>query len=393
VGAAGRALGQQAAQVLLGVDDALANLGTGWQAVLRLGAFVAPQSAEALGGLLHKELLRRGAASVTLGWALQAPLGDGAGALALEVDVWVRGPGASTGAVLQRGPRATWLDLGSERRVLLAGVSASSLIADPRTQTLQAFSRAEQMLAEAGLSLANVVRTWLYVPHIVACTRGGAQHYQLVNEARAGWFERAGASAPLGELSAGAPASGGPQYPASTGIGVARGPLVLDLEAVAGPPGSVWAAPLENPLQQPASAYPGEVLAGGDAGARPLFSRALLEAGAAGRRLHVSGTAAIRGAHSLHPDDAAAQAALTLDNIEALLGRVPTVLADGTPAPALRDLSRLRVYVKRPPDLPGVAAAVQQRCGSEVPTLYVQADVCRDALLVEVEAVAPVEGP
>lgn len=384
---------REQAELLLGrAGDALRAAGARWDSVLRVTAFLDPLAEPAkLRAALSAGLDALLAPPPATAWLLQAPLGCGPGAMALELDAWVPPPGSPSRAtsVVRRGPRSAWLELGPERRVLLSGVSAAAVGADLGQQAWGALTEAEALLAQAGLGLDNVVRTWLYVPRILALDPGGGQHYQLVNEARARFFARPGAATPLGALLP--PAAGGAAgraYPASTGIGVAAGALTVDLEAVSGPPGQTWAVPLENPHQRPASAYPGQVLAGGEGSARPLFSRALLEVGAAGRRLHVSGTASIRGAQTCHVGRPGPQADLTLDNIEALLAEPPQDDTSASPLGGLDGLRRLRVYVKRAEDHAAVRAVVRRRCGQEVPCLFVQADVCREDLLVEIEAVS-----
>ena len=86
--------------------------------------------------------------------------------------------------------------------------------------------------------------------------------------------------------------------------------------------------------------------------------------------IFVSGTAAIVGEESVAPDNIGVQTRTTIDNIAALVG--PS------------RLSNLRAYVKRRTDLPAVRDICEAAFGS-IPAVYVQADVCRDDLLVELE--------
>ena len=102
----------------------------------------------------------------------------------------------------------------------------------------------------------------------------------------------------------------------------------------------------------------------------------------------VSGTASIVNQQTVHPGDAARQTEQTIQNIAILIA--PANFArHGLPGAgaSLRDLAKLRVYVKRPEDYL-VCREVVERMLPGVPVLYLRADVCRPDLLVEIEAVA-----
>ena len=51
-------------------------------------------------------------------------------------------------------------------------------------------------------------------------------------------------------------------------------------------------------------------------------------------------------------------------------------------------VAKLRVYVKRPQDYPVIRKVCEKRCGTNLPVIYVVADVCRSDLLVEMEGLA-----
>ena len=79
----------------------------------------------------------------------------------------------------------------------------------------------------------------------------------------------------------------------------------------------------------------------------------------------------------------------TLTNIELLLSQ-KNLARHGAPGAGatLRDLAKLRVYVKRPQDYPIIRKVCEKRCGKNIPIIYVMADVCRSDLLVEMEGLA-----
>ena len=137
--------------------------------------------------------------------------------------------------------------------------------------------------------------------------------------------------------------------------------------------------PVENPRQVSAFHYPSLY------GPRsPTFSRAALAHPPGQEILFVSGTASIVGHQTVHPGNVRAQTAECLDNIEAVLAEAAGVARSGRFAPG--DLG-YRAYVRHPADLAAVRQVVMQRL-CDAPVVYVQADVCRADLLVEIEGQA-----
>ena len=102
----------------------------------------------------------------------------------------------------------------------------------------------------------------------------------------------------------------------------------------------------------------------------------------------VSGTASIVDSESRHLGDPEKQTAQTIDNIERLIAADNFALHGLKGAGAsLHDLAKIRVYLKRPEDLPKCRAVCERRFGP-VPAIYAVADICRPELLVEIEGVA-----
>jgi chorismate lyase/3-hydroxybenzoate synthase len=163
------------------------------------------------------------------------------------------------------------------------------------------------------------------------------------------------------------------RYPAATAVGAESGGLLVYFIAARSPGITV-----ENPNQVSAFRYPAQY------GPRsPSFSRALVKQWSGGATLFLSGTASITGHETQHAGDLAAQAEKTADNLESL---VRAAERRAGVAFRLRDpASALKVYVRREADYPLVRDIVGRRFGLDTKVLFLRADICREALLVEID--------
>ena len=155
----------------------------------------------------------------------------------------------------------------------------------------------------------------------------------------------------------------------------AQGPLTIAFLA-----GRVAPLNIENPRQISAYQYPQQY------GPRsPTFSRASLVRLGQDEVLFVSGTASIVGHATLHPANVVAQTRETMTNIKAVLAE-----ANRLARPPGFDLSSLyyKVYVRHPADLAQIRAELAHCVGGALKAVYLQADVCRQDLLLEIEATA-----
>ncbi len=165
-------------------------------------------------------------------------------------------------------------------------------------------------------------------------------------------------------------------YPAATAVGKPAGARSLQVCWLAGRDPGVE---IENPRQLAAYRYPRCY-----GPAAPSFSRAML---VPGQLLLVSGTASIVGHESVHPGDTIAQLHETLDNLDALLQRAGEVA--GRPGPQLGPESLLKVYLRHAEDAAPVVQQLHARLGERIPLVVLAADICREELLLEIEAVVP----
>lgn len=134
---------------------------------------------------------------------------------------------------------------------------------------------------------------------------------------------------------------------------------------------------IENPRQISAFHYPPEY-----SPRSPSFSRAVLSRSVDGEcRLYISGTASVVGHASRH-SDLIAQLDETLVNLAALLAEAGRRAA--TPLqPAL-----LRVYLRPDYDPAPLRERINQAFGRAAPMVFLQADICRQELLIEIEGLA-----
>ncbi|OIQ89879.1 putative aminoacrylate peracid reductase RutC [mine drainage metagenome] len=166
----------------------------------------------------------------------------------------------------------------------------------------------------------------------------------------------------------------GSGVPAASAVGArADAPLVVFALAARQAPRGI-----ENPRQISAYHYPAAY------GPRaPTFSRANLF-GDDDPVLFVSGTASIVGHQTQHPGDVREQTRETLRNIAALVEVACS--AHGVKL-ELGDL-QFKAYLRDAADRAVVHEELAQAVGSSPDVLFVQADICRRDLLVEIEAVA-----
>jgi chorismate lyase/3-hydroxybenzoate synthase len=208
----------------------------------------------------------------------------------------------------------------------------------------------------------HLLRVWNYLPHINRDSNG-LERYRQFNTARQHALRESGRA-----LEGNVPAASALGAPGDS-------PVVVYFLAGRSAPTFV-----ENPRQVSAYHYPPQY-----GRHRPVFSRATLARQPGGLALFISGTASIVGHRSLHIGDTAAQTRETLTNIEALLGEANRV-ARG----ACFELGNLacKVYVRRPTDLAVIQDELTATLGPTARAIYLQADICRQDLLVEIEATA-----
>ena len=295
---------------------------------------------------------------------------------ALAIEVWATG---GKGVYVERPlPNVLQVSMGNVTWTHCGGITPRIKTGGVYEQSLDAFRQMKQKLKGAGVEMDHLIRTWLYLGNITG-PEGDLERYMELNRARTDFYE--GVRFGRGHVMAGA---GQAVYPASTGIGMCGMGITMSATAIDTDRKDVFILPLENPQQTPVYEY-----AAVYSPKSPKFVRALAEAIGDYVVIWISGTASIVSSKTLHSGNPGKQAEQTLTNIELLLSQ-KNLARHGAPGAgaALRDLAKLRVYVKRPQDYPTIRKVCEKRCGKNIPIIYVVADVCRSDLLVEMEGLA-----
>jgi chorismate lyase/3-hydroxybenzoate synthase len=214
----------------------------------------------------------------------------------------------------------------------------------------------------AALGHPHLLRVWNYLPQINLET-AGSERYRQFNAARQNAFVASG-RAITGSV------------PAACALGSPDGsPLVVYFLASRAPPIVV-----ENPRQVSAYHYPPRYGAHS-----PTFSRASMSGNGPNAMLFIAGTASIVGHETVHIGDAGAQTRETLANIAALVDEANR--AAGAPRFVLQRL-QYKVYIRHPEDFAQIDAQLHAALDRSAQVVYLQAQICRSDLLVEIEATA-----
>lgn len=263
-----------------------------------------------------------------------------------------------------RGGRHGAVGYREDGRLLFGCLALNTSPAMPGASPLRSAAReayAGVFAAADALGFPHLVRCWNYFGDI-NLEVNGLERYRQFNIGRQEGFGAGGRAIDA-------------NLPAACALGTRGGPLVVAFLAAREAPVQV-----ENPRQISAYDYPPEY------GPRsPTFARASLLPCSDGEFLFVSGTASIVGHRTLHAGDAGAQTVETLANLRALIDAANRASCAG--GYALRDLA-LKVYVRDPHDLAAIRAQIESLPDAPAQIAYLQADVCRRDLLVEIEATA-----
>ncbi len=163
-------------------------------------------------------------------------------------------------------------------------------------------------------------------------------------------------------------------YPAATAIGHPSGHMMIYLLTSNHP-----VTYFENPRQTSAYHYPRQY------GLKtPSFSRAACLNINLPSQHYISGTASIIGYESIGRDDIVRQIETTNANLKALCQQITNKRTFNTPS----ELSMIKVYLRNPSLIEQVQYEIEQYFGLKLPVLYLQGDICRQELLVEIDGLS-----
>lgn len=241
------------------------------------------------------------------------------------------------------------------------------------------FLVSSKILAAEGLDFSNVIRIWHYIEDIVGTYQKGNntyQNYQVFNDIRTSYYSKC-------EFKNG--------YPASTGIGMTKGGIIIEFIAI-NTTNEILTIPVKNPLQRDAYSYSENVLIGNHPleqkkSTTPKFERAVLVANRTNGYLFISGTASIKDEKTIAPGSVTEQTKITLDNIDSLIQQLSKEYLNlQNPEDCY-----FRVYIKRKEDIPEVRLICEDYF-KDFAGQYLVANICRTELLVEIECISIFKG-
>ena len=260
----------------------------------------------------------------------------------------------------------------SGKEVWGSGLGFALFSTDTRSAAEAAFEQMKAILDAEGMSFNNLVRQWNYIGNILE-EKNGLQNYQIFNEVRSEYYRKYRTVH---------------GYPAATGIGMKLGGVTIDFCAVMTNE-KVMVKPIENPNQINAYEYGQQVLKGGSGKGKsvkhpPKFERALFLKENFKSTLLISGTASIIGQDTIGIDDVEKQTRITIENINKLTEQRRNGQNIVNTDTEWGKYILLRVYIKNQSDF----SKVKMICAEQfpfVPAIFIESDICRDNLLVEIE--------
>ncbi len=211
------------------------------------------------------------------------------------------------------------------------------------------------------LGYPHLLRVWNYFPRI-NCESDVLERYQRFC---------AGRHQALVECLSDFPRS----LPAGTAIGTMSGPLSIHFLAAREPGTHV-----ENPRQVRAYEYPRVY------GARsPSFARATLRPSISGSHLLIAGTASVVGHVSEHIGEPHKQTMEIVHNLNALITH--TEQLHGVTRGQWNGQAFFKVYLRHPEDFMTIRDILKGQLPSHTEVLYLQGEMCRRELLLEIEGI------
>lgn len=262
-------------------------------------------------------------------------------------------------------------DAGKE--VWAGGLGSGLYQSDTKQAAEAAFDQMKDILEAEGMSFDNIIRQWNYIGNILEI-KNEFQNYQVFNEVRTDYYHKYRTVH---------------GYPSATGIGMKHGGVIIDFCAIKANE-AVTVKPINNPNQVNAYEYGQQVLKGLPiVGTKvkhpPQFERALLLLCKVKSTLFISGTASILGQDTIGIEDIDKQTRITIENISKLADRKRFDQLVSGEDMEWGTFILVRVYIKKQVYFAKVKAICAELF-PETTMVFIESDVCRDNLLVEIEA-------
>jgi enamine deaminase RidA (YjgF/YER057c/UK114 family) len=261
----------------------------------------------------------------------------------------------------------------SSKEVWAAGLGNDEYRNDTRKAASASLDMVADILQMENLSMNNLVRQWNFIGDILGM-KEGFQNYQVFNEVRSEYYKKYRTIT---------------GFPAATGVGMKYGGVFLDFCALKSDD-SIKLKAINNPNQINAYEYGQKVLKGitgtvGSAKHPPQFERGLLLMNKTASILFVSGTASIIGQETIGKGDVKEQTLVTIENIRKVADIERIKQLAGKQDMSQVRFSLVRVYVKKQEYFKSVKSICNDHF-RDSPVIFIEADICRDDLLTEIEA-------
>jgi hypothetical protein len=266
--------------------------------------------------------------------------------------------------------------------IITGGLSVDNLSLNQYEQSEYCFNLLKSLLNHEDLKLSDIVRQWNYIGDIVGYNTINnkiRQNYQEFNDLRTKYYNQDNWI------------NG---YPAATGIGININCIIISAIAVK-PKNNLKIIPIKNPRQLDAHKYTEKVLQGIPIPelkekTSPKFERGKIIFNENIAEIYVSGTAAILGQESIKEFSIEIQTSVTIENIINLVSKENLMAQNYNQKNINVKFEYFRAYLKNKTDMVKVKEVCESYFGN-IPVIYLNADICRDELLVEIEGVATIE--
>ncbi len=261
----------------------------------------------------------------------------------------------------------------SSKEIWGAGLGNDEYRNDTRKAACASLEMVAELLQKENFTMNNLVRQWNFIGDILGM-KEGFQNYQVFNEVRSEYYKKYRTIE---------------GFPAATGVGMKYGGVFLDFCALKSDDAIKMKA-INNPNQVNAYEYGQQVLkgiTGNSASAKhpPQFERGLLLMNKTAGTLYVSGTASIIGQETIGKGDVNEQTIVTIENIRKVADIERIKQLAGKQDMGKGRFSLLRVYIKKQEDFNSVKSICYDQF-KDSPVIFIEADICRDDLLTEIEA-------